>query len=122
MSKMQSLTLALVIAGCAHARTADQYRADTDKVLAAKTDDLKACYDKVLAMAPTAQGSVTVTFAVEEKTGRITNPMVDAAKTTAPDAVQACVLGVLPALVISPGDGKRGQATWTWQFAAPKAS
>ncbi len=120
MSTMRSFTIAVALAGCAHARTADEYRADTDKVLATKNDDLKACYDKVLATTPTAQGSVTVTFAVEEKSGRITGEQVDAAKTTAPDTVQACVLQILPALAITPADRKRGQATWTWQFTAPK--
>lgn len=121
MSTMRTLTIAAALAGCAHARTADEYRADTDKVLATKSDDLKTCYDKALATNPAAQGSVTVTFAVEEKTGHITDAKVDTTKTTAPPVVQSCVLDVLPAVSITPADRKRGEATWTWQFTAPKA-
>ena len=50
---------------------------------------------------------------------RLSLPGRRAEKTTAPDAVQACVLQMLPALAITPADGKRGQATWSWQFNAP---
>ena len=110
----------VAIAACAHARSPQAYEADTAKVIATQSGTIKACYDKVLATTPTAAGRVTVNFAVAEKTGQITNPQLDSAQTTAPDAVSQCVLAALPALVIAPADPKRGLATWAWDFSASK--
>ena len=119
MRSLYRIAVCLAAAGCAHARTPDAYRADTDTALATKADDIKACYNKVLAKTPTAAGRVTVTFAVEAKTGRVTDPKLDSSQTTAPDDVSQCVLAAIPALSITPADPKRGQATWSWEFATP---
>ncbi len=118
MSSLHRYTMFLAIAGCASARTPDAYRADTEKAFATKSDEIKSCYDKVLAASPSAGGRVTVKFAVEEKTGKIVNPTVDNSQTTAPEAVSQCVLSAIPAVAITPGDRKRGDATWTWEFTA----
>lgn len=118
MTTMTRAALCVAIAGCAHARTPDAYRTDTEHALAAKHDDIKACYDKVLATTPTASGRVTVGFAIEAKTGRITDPRLDSSQTTAPDPVSQCVLTALPTITLAPGDPKRGQATWSWEFQA----
>ena len=67
---------------------------------------------------PAAAGHVVVTFDVEPKTGRLTNAAIDTARTTAPDAVNQCVLLQLPQLAIAPGDRKLGKATWSWDFVA----
>jgi hypothetical protein len=115
---VKRLALLAVAAGCAHARTPDAYRADTATLLAAQDSALKACYDKVLQTMPTAAGHVVVTFDVEPKTGHLTNAAIDPAQTTAPDAVNQCVLVQLPQLALAPGDRKLGKATWSWDFVA----
>ena len=112
---------AFALAGCAHARTADQYRTDVGTALGAHDADIKSCYDGVLATTASATGRVTVQFAVEEKTGRVTDVKLDSSQTTAPDAVSQCVLAALPAVTIQPADRKRGMATWSWEFTAQAA-
>ncbi|HTR49505.1 MAG TPA: AgmX/PglI C-terminal domain-containing protein [Kofleriaceae bacterium] len=111
----------LVLAACAHARTADEYRDATRAALATRAGDIKACYDHVLTTKPTAMGKVTVKFAIEEKTGRIVDVKVDGAQTTAPDDVSQCVVAAMPAVAIQPGDRKRGEGTWSWDFTASAA-
>ena len=119
-----ALAAAIAFAGCAHGRTADTYRADTGTVLATKDADLKACYDHVLQTQPAAAGRVTVTFSVAPKTGALQQAAVDAASTTAPEAVSQCVLAALQSLAISPPDRNRGAVTWSWDFqpGAPPAA
>jgi hypothetical protein len=119
MRSLHRIAVCLAAAGCAHARTPDAYRADTGTALATKASDITACYNRVLAKTPTAAGHVTVTFAVEENTGRIADPKLDSSLTTAPDDLSQCVLAAIPALSITPADPKRGQATWSWDFATP---
>ena len=111
----------VAVAACAHARTADEYRDATGTALAARSGDIKSCYDQVLTTKPSATGHVTVKFAVEEKTGRIVDPKLDSSKTTAPDEVSQCVLAAIPAVTIQPGDRKRGEGTWSWDFTASAA-
>lgn len=118
--KVTITTSCLMLAACAHARSPQGYEADTATLLATKSPDIKACYDKILATTPSASGRVTVKFAVEAKTGRVTDPRLDSAQTTAPDAVSQCVLAALPALALQPPDRKRGMATWTWDFTASR--
>ena len=115
---MKRLGLLALAAGCAHARTAATYRADTADLLAAQEPDFKACYDKVLAIMPAAAGHLVVHFTVEPGTGRLGNAAVDMAKTTTPDAVNQCVLLKIPQLSIPRGDRNRGDATWSWDFVA----
>ena len=89
------------LAGCSvAARSPEMYRDDTTKVLAAKSDDIRACYDGVLKGTPGASGKVTVKFDVpkdgEQNAGKISNVTVDAANTTAPPAVADCVTNRVP--------------------------
>jgi hypothetical protein len=112
---------ALALVACAHARTPAQYSADTGAAFASKDSDIQACYDKVLASAPQAAGKVSVTFAVEPKTGKVVDAKLDAAQTTAPQPVGQCVLDAIQTASITPGDRNRGQATWAWTFAPPQA-
>lgn len=114
------VTICMTLVACAHARTPDAYQADTSKLLVTKSDDMKACYDKVLASTPNAAGRVTVKFTVEAKTGRVTNPVLDGAQTTAPEPVRQCVLTAMSDLTLAPADPKTGNATWSWDFAAGK--
>lgn len=119
---MKRLAIVIISAGCAHARTPDAYRADTATVLAAQEADFKACYDDVLKTMPTAAGHVVVNFAVEPKTGRLVDAQIDTTQTTAPDAVNQCVLHKLPELSLASGDRNRGKATWSWDFVAQPAA
>jgi hypothetical protein len=114
--------LACLAVACAHARTADEYRADTQKLLASKDGEIKACYDKILETKPDAAGLVTFDFAVEAKTGRITDIKSDREHTTAPTMVAHCVSEALKTLALEKGDKKRGQASWSWQFNAGGAT
>ncbi len=107
------------LTGCGNARTPDMYRDDTGAVLAKKNDDIRACYDGVLKATPTASGTLTVMFDVEEDTGKIANVSVDKAHSTAPDPVADCVTKTIAGLALAPPDGKKGEGTWTYQFDAP---
>jgi hypothetical protein len=106
--------------GCgAAARSPDMYRDDTKAVLEKKNDDIRACYDAVLKATPDAGGKVTVKFAVETDTGKISNVSVDAANTTAPEPVTSCVTKTIDGLALTPADVNKGEGTWTYEFAAP---
>jgi hypothetical protein len=95
------------------------YRDDTKAVLETKSNDIRACYDGVLASTPGVGGKVTVKFIVEDEHGKFTNVAVDKANTTAPDAVADCVTKSISGLGVNPPDARVGQATFTWEFAAP---
>jgi len=121
MKTQELLAAFALLAGCAHARSAEQYRADTEAALAGRSADLKSCYDQVLATKPTAAGRVTVKLAVAAKTGKIEDVQLDPSQTTAPDELSKCVLAAVPAASLQPGDRKRGEATWSWDFTAAPA-
>jgi len=109
-----------MVSGCGFAaRSPDMYRDDTKAVLETKSNDIRACYDGVLASTPGVGGKVTVKFNVENEQGKLTNVTVDKANTTAPDAVSACVTKSLAGLGITPPDARLGDATFTWEFSAP---
>jgi hypothetical protein len=107
------------LVGCGNARTPEVYRDDTRAVLEKKNEDVRACYDGVLKATPNAAGTLTVTFEVEEDTGKIVNVGVDKTHTTAPDAVADCVTKNIAGLALAPPDGKKGEGTWTYDFTAP---
>lgn len=104
--------------GCASGRTPEVYRDDTEKVLQSANQSITDCYNGVLkGGAPTAQGSVTVHFIVHEDTGEIRRAKVDKARSTAPEAVQACVVQYLNGLHLAPPDEQRGDAMFTYDFS-----
>ena len=108
------------VSGCGFAaRSPDMYRDDTKAQLDTKSNDIRACYDGVLASTPGVGGKVTVKFNVENELGKITAVTVDTANTTAPDAVADCVTKSITGLGLTPPDARLGQATFTWEFAAP---
>src|SRR5262249_58496437 len=76
--------------GCAY-RSPEMYRDDTTKVLEAKNNDIRMCYDAYLKGMPGAGGRVTVNFEVETEGGKIQKVTVDKAKSTAPDELGECV-------------------------------
>jgi long-subunit acyl-CoA synthetase (AMP-forming) len=112
--------LASMSAACSFvARDTDTYKNDTRTVLESKNSAVVACYDSALAANPSQSGNVVVTFVVEKKTGAITNVSADPNQSTAPEALQNCVVTALEGLTLDPADQREGQATFTWTFTAP---
>lgn len=99
-----------------NARSPEDYRSVTNDLLATRADQLRSCYDAALVTAPTAGGVVVVTFKVEAKTGKLLEPAVDPARTTAPDTLKQCVITALDGLAIDPPDARDGNATFSWEF------
>jgi hypothetical protein len=101
------------LTGCSVAvRDADHYRDDVAKVMETKNGDVKACYDNILKSNKTANGTVTVKFTVEHKTGVFKD-----IKTEGPADLGACVSNALNGLTLQPpDDGHAGDATYTYQF------
>lgn len=111
------LALAGVLQACSfNARSPEDYRKVTNDLIATRADQLKACYDAALQANPNVGGIVVVSFKVEEKTGKLLNPVVDPARTTAPDALKQCVITALDGLAIDPPDSREGNATFSWEF------
>lgn len=106
--------------GCAY-RSPEMWRDDTNKVLEAKNNDIRTCYDSFLKGSPRAGGKVTVKFEVETEGGKIQNVTVDKAGTTAPPELGECVKKNIEGLVISPPDRRVGQGTYVYEFSVPAA-
>ncbi len=119
------LALAVGAVGCSFAaRDANMYAQDTQKVLESRNDAIKTCYDQTLKTDAKVAGTVTVKFTVKADTGELSDVKVDAAGTTAPEALSQCVLTSLQGLKLAPPDDQEGLATYTWNFqvgAAPAA-
>jgi hypothetical protein len=98
-----------------HARNAEDYQKATRALLESRESDFKQCYEGVLAAAPTAGGSVTVQFVVEEETGKILTP-TSLPQSTAPQPLQQCVVNGLTGLALDPPDQRKGMATMTFDF------
>lgn len=108
--------------GCTfYARSQQDYRDDTTKLLATKNAELDGCYDTVLKTTPGVKGKVTVQFTVEEKTGKIADVKPDAARTNAPQPLVDCVVNAINGLVLNPADQRKGLATFEYDFAQKKA-
>ena len=104
------------VVGCGTARAPEVYRDDTKAVLDSKSADIKTCYDGILKSNGTAQGKVTVKFAVETEAGKFQNIVVDKANTTAPPELADCVTKAITGLGIAPPDKHDGDATFVWEF------
>lgn len=122
-TKMALIVLAGSISlGCQfYARSPEDYQKETTALLDTKKDELKSCYDEVLKTDSTAGGTVAVNFSVEPKTGAIVNPEVDAAKSTASETLQQCVITALEGLALDPPDQREGVASFTYDFTANAA-
>jgi hypothetical protein len=111
--------LLATVSGCSvsyNVRSPEDYRQATRALLESKESDFKQCYANVIAKTPDAQGSVTVQFTVEEKTGKILTP-ASLPTSTAPEPLQACVVNGLNGLKLDPPDQRTGAATMTFDFA-----
>lgn len=113
------------LAGCSfHARDAESYRSATRELVSTQNDALQHCYDQHLEENENAGGRVVVHFTVKEETGRIADPKVDEAKSTASSDIQQCVVQAIDGLELKPADARTGKATFVWEFKAkdkPKA-
>ena len=117
--KLLALTPLLVSVGCTFiARSEEDYRNVTRELVDTRGTDIKDCYDVALATDEKVGGKVTVNFIVEKKTGKILNPMVDEANSTAPAELSQCVVSAIDGLQLDPADAREGQATFVWDFKA----
>jgi hypothetical protein len=125
--KFGLVALLASVTGCQfYARSPEDYRDATQKVLDTKAGDIKACYDAQLKGKQDLQGKVTVHFTVEAETGLIKQVQVDPAGTTAPAELSNCVSTAINGLKLDPPDKREGVATWMYDFtamqpAAPKS-
>lgn len=112
----------LMSVGCSFiARDADSYRQVTRELVETRGADMKDCYDVALQTDETVGGTVVVNFVVEQKTGKILNPVVDEAKSNAPAELSQCVVTAIDGLQLDPPDAREGQATFSWTFEAKPA-
>jgi hypothetical protein len=113
------LVACIVAAGCGHGMNRDQaaYRDATREVIAARSGQIKSCYDAVLAQQPALAGRVVVSFKVAAETGQVFDPAIDKAGTTAPPDLSQCVLRAMDGVALNPPDKKEAQATFSWNFA-----
>lgn len=110
---------ALSLTACSasfYARSPDDYRTATRALLESNESSFKQCYQGVLATTPDAAGTVTVTFVLEEKTGKILTP-ASLPESTAPEPLRECVVQGLSGLALDPPDQRKGVATMTFDFA-----
>jgi hypothetical protein len=118
---MTLLALAVCAVGCGFKRTPEMYRDDTEKVLATRNTEIKACYDGILKGDQKAAGTVTVRFDVQQDTGKLTSMKIDEAASTAPPPVRECVMQALQGLVLQKPDANLGKATFMYEFQAGAA-
>lgn len=117
--KFGLVALLASVTGCQfYARSPEDYRDATQKVLDQKASDIKACYDAQLKSKQDLQGKVTVHFTVEAETGIIKQVQVDPAGTTAPADISNCVTTAINGLKLDPPDKREGVATWMYDFSA----
>jgi hypothetical protein len=122
-TKLVAIAVAAGATACSmRTRAPDEYRDDTQALVETKRPEIKSCYDSALKSFPTTGGSVTVRFVVQSETGKVVSASVDEARSTAPPALRECVLRAIDGLVLAPGDGNEGQATFVWQFRPAAAS
>lgn len=110
--------LSLSLGACSFAaRDAEGYRSATRTLLESQSAALTTCYEGVKAADPGARGVVVVDFNVDADTGTLSGPEIIPGTTTAPAPLQQCVISSLDGLVLEPADRRRGDATFSWEFA-----
>ena len=120
---LPAVLTASLLAACAGTKRSPQaYRADTQQVLATRNDQIKRCYDKVLAADAAATGTVTVRFVVEKKTGAFTKATIDPSASSAKEPLVMCVLEAVNGLALRPPDANEGQASFTYELAPTPAA
>lgn len=105
-----------IACGCGVARDLDTYRADTQSLLDTRDDALQSCYDQELRRNPNAAGTLTVTFTVEPKTGKVVSMSWDRNRTTVSEALATCSVAELMGLALEVPDRRAGEATFRYRF------
>lgn len=104
--------------GCEfHARSPEDYRSVTRALIETRTSQIQSCYDDALKTNKEAKGTVTVHFFVQEDTGAL-DKIEALPASTAPETLQQCVVTALQGLVLQPPDARKGDATFSFEFAA----
>lgn len=122
MKPLYLITLCVLVTssvGCSFqfvARDVDTYRQDTRDLLSTKNSEIKSCYDEQLKADPKTSGSTVVNFTVQEETGQLINVMLDEEQSTAPDALNQCVVNAVDGLALDPPDQRQGVASFSWEF------
>lgn len=101
--------LALLTTACI-ARGPDDYRQVTRSLVDQEKAAIEGCFGG-------QAGSVVVNFTVEKKTGKISNPTVDSAKSDAPAEVGDCIVGKIDGLALAEPDMRDGAANFTWTLS-----
>lgn len=122
MMHFQTLVLMVTLAATASAcqfiaRSPKQYAEDAGTLIAKSNAKVKDCYDGVLKGDKSAKGTVTVNFTVNKETGTIGDVKADAANSTAPESVHACVVSALDGLTLDPPDQRVGLATFRYELS-----
>jgi hypothetical protein len=117
-ARRASTLLLLLLGGCSfYMRGPDDYRKAVRQELEGQTPQIESCYRAQLKTDEAAKGKVTVKFEVAPKTGAIGNASVVEGESQASDALKQCVLAQLNGLKVSPPDQRKGEATFSWDFA-----
>jgi len=109
------LCACLVAASGCTLRDLDTYQRDVRQLLEVRKPIVQACYDAELQLQP-AGGRVVVDFKIERATGRILEPRVDPARSSADRTLRGCVLESLRGLSLRPPEERDGEATFIWEF------
>lgn len=105
-------------AGCEfHARSPEDYRSVTRSLIETRTSQIQSCYDDALKTNKEAKGTVTVHFFVQEDSGAL-DKIEALPSSTAPEALQQCVVTALQGLILQPPDARKGDATFSFEFSA----
>jgi len=105
------LSAAFVSSTACIARGPEDYRTVTRKLVDTRRADIEGCFAG-------ANGKVVVDFTVEKKSGKITNPKVDSAKSTAPAEAGECIAKKIEGLTLEQPDMRDGAAKFTWTFGS----
>lgn len=118
MTRPMMLLACAGLFGCSfYARGPDDYRTAVRGLLEQKRPEVEACYKRSYEADPAAEGRVVAKFDVEAKSGKVLRPEIVNEGSTANDALKQCVLTSLEGLTLAPPDQRKGEATFTWEFA-----
>lgn len=105
------------LAGCSfYARSPEDYRDAVAGVLAKRSDEIERCFAKIAKDDKNAEGKVQISFYAEPKTGAFKDLKVNSKASTAPEAVQECVVASLKGLKLDPPDQRKGEAKFSYNF------
>lgn len=99
------------------ARDTASYERDTSALLDTRADAVQACYASELARNPNLTvGTLTITFRVNKKTGKLSPADWDRNRTTVSETLATCVVTALAGLELDQPDRRDGEATYSYGF------